>query len=107
MSKSNDFKRELTDFFKQYKKSKLRLVDRIADEFKGSESVVMNHLYRKYAPGVSYNGLFASHAASLPQEQESEEQEEQVQLESQVQDNSADEQLHEEDSEKEEDSKSQ
>lgn len=53
-----DFKDEMTAFLKEHKKSKLRLVDKIAETFQGNEGTVMQHLYTKYAPGETYNGMF-------------------------------------------------
>lgn len=49
---SAEFEAKLTDFFTQHKESKLKLVPRIVEEFKGSESTVLEHLHNKYVLGI-------------------------------------------------------
>ncbi|MES2286933.1 MAG: hypothetical protein V4547_14680 [Bacteroidota bacterium] len=50
---SEEFEGKLTDFFTKHKSSKLKLVSRIAFEFKGQEAFVLEHLNRKYVLGLA------------------------------------------------------
>ncbi|MCE9539253.1 MAG: hypothetical protein K8R85_08550, partial [Bacteroidetes bacterium] len=50
---SEEFEAKLTDFFTKHKPSKLKLVSRIAFEFKGQEAFVLEHLNRKYVLGLA------------------------------------------------------
>lgn len=50
---SEEFEAKLTDFFTKHKSSKLKLVSRIAFEFKGQEAFVLEHLNRKYVLGLA------------------------------------------------------
>ncbi len=45
---SEEFEARLTEFFNHHKESKLKLVSRIAQEFKGQENIVLEHLHNKY-----------------------------------------------------------
>lgn len=49
---SAEFEAKLVEFFNRYKKSKLRLVPRIVEVFKGYEGIVLEHLQNKYVLGV-------------------------------------------------------
>ncbi len=46
------FEENLTTFFKKYRKSKLKLVPKIVEQFKGKEKEVFNHLHYKYVSRV-------------------------------------------------------
>ena len=50
---SSEFEAKLTEFFTKHKPSKLKLVSRIAFEFKGQEAFVLEHLNRKYVLGLA------------------------------------------------------
>lgn len=50
---SEEFEEKLTDFFTKHKKTKLKLVSRIAFEFKGQEAWVLEHLNNKYVLGLT------------------------------------------------------
>ncbi len=50
---SSEFEAKLTEFFTKHKPTKLRFVSRIAFEFKGQESFVMEHLHNKYVLGIA------------------------------------------------------
>ena len=45
---SSEFEAKLNEFFTQHKESKMKLVPRIVEEFKGKESIVLEHLHNKY-----------------------------------------------------------
>ena len=47
-----EFEEKLTAIFSKHKQSKLRLVSRIAFEFKGQEEIVLEHLHNKYVLGI-------------------------------------------------------
>lgn len=49
---SSEFEAKLTAFFTKHKPSKLKLVSRIAFEFKGQEAFVLEHLNNKYVLGI-------------------------------------------------------
>lgn len=49
---SAEFEAKLTEFFSQHKESKLKLVPRIVEEFKGKEAQVLQHLHNKYVLGL-------------------------------------------------------
>ena len=49
---SAEFEAKLTEFFTKHKQSKLRLVSKIAFEFKGKENIVLEHLHNKYVLGA-------------------------------------------------------
>lgn len=51
---SSEFEAKLTEFFTKHKPSKLKLVSRIAFEFKGQEAFVLEHLNRKYVLGLAF-----------------------------------------------------
>lgn len=53
---SAEFEKALTDFFTKNKKTKLHLVPRIVNNFKGNESEVMAHLHNKYVLGITSSG---------------------------------------------------
>ncbi len=49
---STEFEAKLTELFTQHKESKLKLVPRILEEFKGNEKAVLEHLHNKYVLGI-------------------------------------------------------
>ncbi len=50
---SAEFEAKLIEFFTKFKKSKLRLVPRIVETFKGYEGIVLEHLQNKYVLGLT------------------------------------------------------
>lgn len=49
---SAEFEARLTEFFTMHKESKMKFVPRIVEEFKGHESIVLEHLHNKYVLGI-------------------------------------------------------
>jgi hypothetical protein len=63
MMDSTEFEAKLTAFFTKHKESKLKLVPRIVEEFRGYEGIVLEHLHNKYVLGLVSEKPKKKHAA--------------------------------------------
>lgn len=98
MAFENNFKQLLTDFFSLYHPRQVKKVDKIAEEFKGNEVEVFNHLCAKYRVSKSkVPGLIEAEEAKKLQAQATPEP-----VVEEVQEEEAEQESEENDSEEEE-----